>query len=98
IIPFGLFGLEQYASRPVGGDAIANVGGARITQSELDQAVRQEAERYRAQFGANFDPAIMENPAVRRSILDRLVNDRLIAIGAVRSDVTVPDRQLAERI
>ena len=75
IIPFGLFGVEQYLSAPVGGDTVVNVGGAKIGRAELDQAIRQEAERYRAQFGANFDPAIMENPEIRRSILDRVASD-----------------------
>lgn len=98
IVPFGLFGVEQYLSRPVGGDTIANVGGQRIGQAELDQALRRQAELYRQQFGRNFDPAIMENPEIRRSVLDQLVAERLIDIGSQRAGVTVPDRQLAERI
>lgn len=98
IIPFGLFGVEQYMSRPVGGDTIANVGGMRIGQGELDQALRRQTELYRRQFGRNFDPAIMENPEIRRGVLDQLVSERLVEIGSQRAGVTVPDRQLAERI
>ena len=98
IIPFGLFGVEQYLQAPAGGDAIASVGRQGISQYEFDQALRQQSEIYRQQFGANFDPAIMENPEIRRSVLDRLVGERLIAIGAQSAGVKVPDRQLAERI
>ena len=98
IIPFGLFGVEQYLSRPVGGDTIANVGGLRIGSGELDQAVRRQGEVYRQQLGRNFDPTLLENPEIRRSVLDQLVNERLIELGSTRAGVTVPDRQLAERI
>jgi peptidyl-prolyl cis-trans isomerase D len=98
IIPFGLFGVEQYLQAPAGGDAIASVGRQGISQYEFDQALRQQSEIYRQQFGNNFDPAIMENPEIRRSVLDRLVSERLIAIGSQSAGVKVPDRQLAERI
>jgi len=98
IIPFGLFGVEQYLQAPAGGDAIASVGRQGISQYEFDQALRQQAEIYRQQFGNNFDPAIMENPEIRRAVLDRLVSERLIAIGSQSAGVKVPDRQLAERI
>jgi peptidyl-prolyl cis-trans isomerase D len=98
VIPFGLFGVEQYLQRPAGGDSIASVGRQGISQYEFDQAMRQQAETYRQQFGKNFDPAIMENPEIRRSVLDRLVGERLIAIGSESAGVKVPDRQLAERI
>jgi peptidyl-prolyl cis-trans isomerase D len=98
IIPFGLFGVEQYLQAPAGGDAIASVGRQGISQYEFDQALRQQAEIYRQQFGENFDPAIMENPEIRRAVLDRLVSERLIAIGSQSAGVKVPDRQLAERI
>jgi peptidyl-prolyl cis-trans isomerase D len=98
IIPFGLFGVEQYLQRPAGGDAIASVGRQGISQYEFDQALRQQGEVYRQQFGNNFDPAIMENPEIRRAVLERLVSERLIAIGSQTAGVKVPDRQLAERI
>lgn len=98
VIPFGLFGVEQYLQRPAGGDTVATVGTQRIGTGELDQAMRRQAEIYREQFRGNFDPALMENPEIKRSVLDRLVGERLIAIGSERAGVKVPDRQLAERI
>src|ERR1700694_258573 len=98
IIPFGLFGIDYYFRSPVGGDAIANVGRARIGAAEFDQAIRQQAEGYRQQFRGQFDAAIMDNPEVRASVLDRLVGDKLIAIGAERAGIRMGDKQLAQRI
>ncbi len=98
VIPFGLFGIDYYFRSPIGGDTLVNVGSARIGATEFDQALRQQAEIYRQQFRGNFDASLMDNPEVRRAVLDRLVNDRLVAIGALRAGVRVGDKELARRI
>ena len=78
IIPFGLFGIDYYFRSPVGGDTVATVGRQRISQAEFDQALRQQQETLQAQFGKNFDSSLMENPELRRSVLDRVINERLV--------------------
>src|SRR4051812_44005624 len=98
IIPFGLFGIDYYFKAPVGGDTIASVGPARIGQNEFDQAIRNQAEIYRQQFRGQFDASLMDNPEIRRGVLDRLVNEKLVAIAAERSGIRIGDKQLADRI
>jgi len=98
IIPFGLFGIDYYFRSPVGGDTVASVGSARVGQTELDQAMRNQAEIYRQQFRGNFDASLMDNPEVKRSVLDKLINEKLVAVGSERAGVRIPDKVLAERI
>lgn len=98
IIPFGLFGIDYYFRAPVGGDTVASVGKVRVSQSDFDAAIRQQQETYQAQLGRNFDPALMENPEIRKSILDRLIAERVLSVGAEKAGVRVSDKQLAERI
>jgi len=98
VIPFGLFGIDYYFKAPIGGDTIATVGSQRIGQQDFDNAIRRQTEQYRAQFGANFDATLMENPEMRRGVLDRLVGERLLAAGAQGSGIRIGDQQLAERI
>lgn len=98
VIPFGLFGIDYYFKAPVGGDTVATVGNTRIGQQEFDNAVRRQTEQYRSQFGAQFDASIMDNPEMRRGVLDRLVAERLVAVGAQEAGIRVGDKQLAERI
>ena len=98
VVPFGLFGIDYYFRTPMGGDAVASVGSVRISATEFDQAMRQQAEMYRQQFRGNFDVSLMDNPEVKRAVLDRLVNEKLVAIGAQRSGVRVSDKELAQRI
>ena len=98
VIPFGLFGIDFYFRTPVGGDTLASVGRVRIGQQEFDQAVRNQTEVYRRQLRGQFDPAIMENPEVRQAVLDGLVMQKLVGIGAERAGIRMGDKQLAEKI
>jgi peptidyl-prolyl cis-trans isomerase D len=98
VIPFGMFGINFYFSTPTGGDTVATVGRQRIGQSEFDEAMRRQAELYRQQFRGQFDASIMDNPEIRRAILERLVNDRLVSIGSERAGIRISDKQLADRI
>ena len=98
IIPFGLFGIDFYFRSPVGGDVVATVGPAAIGAVEFDQAIRQQAELYRQQFRGQFDASLMDNPEIRLGVLDRLVNEKLAAIGAERAGIRMGDKQLANKI
>jgi len=98
VIPFGLFGIDFYFRTPVGGDAVATVGPAAIGAMEFDNAIRQQADFYRQQFRGQFDMSIMDNPEIRRGVLERLVNEKLAAIGAERAGIRMGDKQLANRI
>jgi peptidyl-prolyl cis-trans isomerase D len=98
VVVFGLFGVETYLQRPAGGDSIASVGRYSIGQQEFDNAIRQQTEVYRQQFKGQFDASLMDNPEVRRAVLDRLVNEKLIVIGAERAGIRMGDKELAQRI
>ena len=98
IIPFGLFGIDFYFKSPVGGDTVVSVGSQRIGATELDNAMRQQAEQYRQQFRGNFDASLMDNPEIRRAVLERLVNEKLVTVGSERAGVSIPDKVLADRI
>jgi len=98
VVPFGLFGIDAYINRVSSGEAFAAVGSARISGQEFDQAIRKQADVYRQQFRGNFDASLMENPEVRRAVLDQLVNEKLVMIGAEHAGVRIPDKALADRI
>jgi len=98
VIPFGLFGIDYYFRTPLGGDTIATVGGSRVSQGDFDQALRQQQETLQQQFGRNWDASLMENPELRRSVLERVINERLVGLGAERAGVKIDDKQLADRI
>jgi peptidyl-prolyl cis-trans isomerase D len=97
-LPFALFGVERYFSSIGGGEYLAKVGGYRITQQEFTQALREEQEKMRNQMGDKFNPIIMEDPETRASVLNNLVNQRLLLAQAARAGLTASDHQLQKVI
>jgi peptidyl-prolyl cis-trans isomerase D len=98
VVPFGFFGIDYYFRSPVGGDVIASVGRQSIGQQDFDNAIRQQAETYRQQFKGQFDLSLMDNPEIRRGVLDRLVNEKLLAVATEKSGVHMGDKQLMDKI
>src|SRR5688572_18436631 len=98
VVPFGLFGIDAYINRVGSDGVVAHVGDASVTNAEFDQAVRRQADLYREQFRGQFDASIMDNPEIRRAVLDGLVGEKLVMIGSEKSGLRIPDSALAERI
>ena len=98
IVPFGLFGIDFYFRSAGGVDTVATVGHTRVSTYDYEQALRQQTEQLRQQFRGAFDSSLMDTPEMRRSVLDRLVNERVVAVGAEKAGLTLSGRALAERI
>jgi peptidyl-prolyl cis-trans isomerase D len=96
--PFALFGIDGYTRFSDDGSAVAKVGGAKVTQQEFAQAQREQIERARQMLGNNFDPALLDNPEARESVLDSVVNQRTLAYYAVRKNLLVSNDQLRATI
>ena len=97
-VPFALWGVESYIRTPSGLDAVATVEKEKITTQEFQQAVRNQLDQFRQQFGGNIDASIMDNPEMRKSILDQLIDQRLVAEATKSSGLVVSDATLRERI
>ena len=97
-IPFALWGVESYVSSPTGQDTVATVEKEKITTQEFQQAVRSKLDQFRQQFGGNIDASVMDSPEMRKSILDQLIDQRLIAVATRSSGLVVSDATLREQI
>jgi len=97
-LPFAFWGVDSYLRGGGSSAALATVGGQEITQAEFDQSLRDQQDRMRQALGANYDPAVFDNPEVRFSVLDQLVNQRLLANVAAKDRFAVSDLQLAQFI
>ncbi|HJV75924.1 MAG TPA: SurA N-terminal domain-containing protein [Noviherbaspirillum sp.] len=95
---FAFFGLEGYTRFREGDNAVAKVAGKSITQQELDAAQREQMERFRQMFGAQFDPKMLDTPEAKQNILDGLIAQRATAAEAARSQLSVADQTLQQTI
>jgi peptidyl-prolyl cis-trans isomerase D len=98
VISFAFVGIEAYVRTPPGQDTVAEVGSQRVSTQEFDQALRNQQERFRSMLGANYDARMFDNAQTRSSLVDDLVNQKLIVVAAEKSGTTVTDVALAERI
>lgn len=95
---FAFFGLEGYTRFREGDNAVAKVAGHSITQQELDAAQREQMERFRQMFGAQFDPKMLDTPEAKQNILDGLIAQRVMAAEAARNRLSVSDQTLQQSI
>lgn len=95
---FAFFGLEGYTRFREGDNAVAKVAGHSITQQELDAAQREQMERFRQMFGAQFDPKMLDTPEARQNILEGLIAQRVIAAEAAKNRFSVSDQTLQQTI
>ncbi|MBU0752268.1 MAG: SurA N-terminal domain-containing protein [Gammaproteobacteria bacterium] len=97
ILPFAFWGVDSLVPSSSGGD-VATVGGSGISQGEFQQSLREQQERLRPMLGGNANPAMLDNPELRRAVVDTMVNQRLLTLNARKAKLTVSDAQLAEFI
>ncbi len=97
-LPFAFFGIESFVGRSGGADTVAEVGSYKISQQELQNALRDQQERLRQQFGRSLPAAMLDTPELRRGVLDNLINQRLLAQYATQAHLVVGDAQLGEAI
>lgn len=97
-LPFAFWGVESYVRNVGTGNDVATVGGSKISQQELLQALRDQQERMRQQLGREIPAEMLDSPEIRRSVLDTLVNQRLMALHAAKARVFVSDAQLGATI
>jgi len=97
-LPFMLWGVSSYEKAGNSADVAATVNGLKITQRDLENSLRQQQDRMRQQLGSNYDPAMFDNPQVKRAVLDNLISQRLLVERARAARLVVPDEQVAQVI
>lgn len=98
IVPFALWGVDSYIQQSDKADIVAQVDGQKITRQEFGLALKEKQDQMRAELGARFDPAALDRPEIRQSILDGLVQQRLLAMESTSAGLSMPDALLASII
>jgi peptidyl-prolyl cis-trans isomerase D len=96
--PFALFGVDVYFRDGVGGQSVAQVGDYTISQEEFANALRERQEMIRRSVDGRIDPVMLDNPELRRSVLETLVQRRLLVAQAHSAGLTVSDGHLRGEI
>ena len=98
ILTFGLVGVDSYVRTTPGQDTIARVGDEKISTVEFNNALRNQLDQFRQQFGNNIDASILDTPEMRKSVLEQIIDQRLVGVATKLSGLSVSDAALRERI
>lgn len=97
IIPFALWGIQEYAGTDVN-VSVASVNGTDIGQRDFQQAYEQEQQRLSALLGGAAGQQRPDETKTKRAVIDRLVEDILIEQAATGAGLRVSNIELAEQI
>ncbi len=76
-IPFALWGVNSYLTGPAD-VLVATVNGEPIKQVEFQREFQRYRDRAREMMGEKFDPALFEGAEVKRGVLERLIEEKLL--------------------
>ncbi len=93
-VPFALWGINSYIGHGGGETAVASVDGHDISARAFDRVWRAQQQRLRRALGANATDHILDDPALKRSALEQLINQKLLWLQADRVHLTVPNAML----
>lgn len=94
-IPFALFGIDSYFNDAGSNVAIAKVNGDKISVQEYGNAIDNMRNRIQAQ---KMDPAMLESPELKQSVLDGLIARRLVDAEIQHANFKISDEQLSTYI
>ena len=95
-VPFALWGIDSYLHQAGSNVAIAKVDGDTVTVQEYGNALQNLRDKLQAE--GKVDPAMLDNPEVKQSVLDRLITTRLLNAEIQREKFTIGDEQLGKYI
>ncbi len=91
-VPFALFGVDSYLRNAGSKATVAEVNGNAISVQEFNKSLQD------ARTQQKDDPNFIQNPEVRRSILDKMITQRLLQSEVKRGGYLVTDEQLSNLI
>ncbi|MBH03362.1 MAG: hypothetical protein CMP08_04455 [Xanthomonadales bacterium] len=92
-VVFGVWGIGSYFT-PSSDPAVATAGDTQITQSELQRAFDQRYQQLRQAMGDSFNTSVFPPGEVRRSVLQRLIDQAVVTQYASENGYRVTDADL----
>jgi len=96
--PFAMFGIDSYFQGGSGGDSVATVGDFKISQYDFTQSLRERQEMLQRMAGGRVDPGLIDSPELRFSVIENLVQQRLLLERARQSGMVVTDGHVREMV
>ncbi len=93
-VPFALFGIDAYLKNAGSDAAVAKVAGSSVSVVEYRNAM--QSLRNKMQSEGQKDLSLLDTPQARLTVLNRLINTRLLNAEAQDSKFKISNEQLSE--
>jgi peptidyl-prolyl cis-trans isomerase D len=97
-VPFAFWGIDSYVRGASTSNTVAKVGSQVISQGEFEQALNAQMSRLQGMLGKNFDREKFDTPESRQTLINSLVERRLVVGEAARGNLTVSTGALQDAI
>src|SRR5690625_5226116 len=95
---FVFLGVSGYTNMVTKDSDLAKVGNSTISEQEFDAVLRNQYENLQRNQSDEFDPALFDQPEVRKALLDRLIERQLLIELAQKEHFSASDNALREHI
>ena len=93
-LAFGLWGVSTVVPLVFSSGAPVTVNGEDISANEIQRRVQQERQQLIQQFGGDIDPSMITEEMVRPQVIERLVQQRLVAQAAERNEFVLSEQSV----
>ena len=99
IVSLAYFGTQRGSSSVGGGGAaVVTVEGDSVSAVSFDRAYRAAVEQTRQMAGDRWTEDLPRVLRLQEQVIERLIDDRLVAQGAAREGIAVSDAELVDQI
>ena len=95
--PFALWGINSYFTASTD-TSVATVNGTEISPQDFTQAYQDEYQQMERMFGSAFKPSMINEKRLREEVLQRLINQSLVAQHVVKLHYGISDAQLVAAV
>jgi peptidyl-prolyl cis-trans isomerase D len=93
-LPFAFWGIDSYVRNTGAGTDLAKVGDSKISMQQFEQAWRSQQDRLRQALGDKFRPEALNTLEAKLTVLNGLVDQRLLLLEAAKGGLGTSDQQL----
>ena len=98
-VTFAIFGIDSYFSPSSEGEIVATIGSNKITKNDWLQRINERAEQLAANSSStSVDKKIIQDPAFRRSVLEDLINEKLLSHEAAETNFQANEQEIGKTI
>lgn len=98
IVTFALFGVESLIGLANSEKAPAEVNGEEVSNIDLQRELELERRQILSQMGEDADPAAIDEAALRRSVLEGLIEDKVLLQSAQAQGLFISEQMIDQLI